>query len=118
LVAGLRGDAEGAPEQIKVVDIGRADKDLQRVEHVLDVDAEELRLGAVDIEIDLRGGSLEQREDVLDPWRLRGARHEVGGHGLQCRRAASGAILDDHAEAAGIADAAHRRRQHRDQEPS
>ncbi len=28
----------------------------------------------------------------------------------------SGAVLDDHAEAAGIADAAHRRRQHRDEE--
>ena len=34
---------------------------------------------------------------------------------LQRRRPAAGAILDDHAEAAGIADAAHRRRQHRDQ---
>ena len=34
LVARLRGDAEGAAEQVEVVDVGRADEDLQRVEHV------------------------------------------------------------------------------------
>ena len=64
LVARLRGDPEGAAEQIEVVDIGRADIDLQRVEHVLHIDAEELRLGAVDVEIDLRRRGLEQREDL------------------------------------------------------
>ena len=116
LVARLRGDAEGAAEQIEVVDVGRADIDLQRVEHVLHVDAEQLRLGAVDVEIDLRRRGLEQREDLGDAWRLRGARHHRRGRLLQRRRAAAGAVLDHHAEAAGIADAAHRRRQHRDDE--
>ena len=58
----LRGDAEGSAEQVEVVDVGRADIDLQRVEHVLDVDAEQLRLGAVDVEINLRRRGFEQRE--------------------------------------------------------
>ena len=117
LVARLRGDAEGAAEQIEVVDVGRADEDLQRVEHVLHVDAEELRLGAVDVEIDLRRRGLEQGEDLDRPAVCVGARHQsVGRSFAQRRRAVAGAILDHHAEAAGGADAPHRRRQHGDDE--
>ena len=42
---GLRGHPEGAAEQIEIVDVGRADIDLQRVEHVRHIDAKKLRLG-------------------------------------------------------------------------
>ena len=62
---GLRGHAEGAAEQVEVVDVGRAEIDLQRGEHVGHVDAEQLRLGAVDVEIELRRRGLEQREHLL-----------------------------------------------------
>ena len=40
----LRRDAEDAPEQIEVVDVGGAEIGLQRAEHVGHVDAQQLRL--------------------------------------------------------------------------
>src|SRR5258705_4341235 len=49
----LRRYAEGASQQIKVVDIVGAEISLQRSEHVGHVNAEHLRLGAVDIEVEL-----------------------------------------------------------------
>ena len=61
---GLRDHPEGAAEQVEVVDVGRAEIDLQRGEHVGHVDAEHLRLGAVDVEIELRRRGLEQREHL------------------------------------------------------
>ena len=79
----------------------------------LHVDAEQLRLGAVDIEIELRRRGLEQREHLRQARRLVGARHDMAAAAsLQRLRPAAGAVLDHHAEAAGIADAAHRRRLH------
>ncbi len=109
---GLRHHPEGAAEQVEVVDIGRAEIDLQRGEDVGHIDAEQLRLGAVDVEIELRRRGLEQREHLLHAGRLRRPSHHGVGRALQGLRAAPGAILDHHAEAAGIADAAHRRRRH------
>ena len=70
----LRDHAEGAAEQIEVVDIGRADIDLQRGEHVGRGDTQHLRLGAVDVEIELRRRRLEQGEHLRQPRRLPGAR--------------------------------------------
>ena len=65
VVAGrLRHHAIGAAEQVEVVDVGRAEIDLQRGEHVGNIDAEQLRLGAVDIEIELRRRVFEQRIDL------------------------------------------------------
>ena len=114
---GLRHHAVGAAEQIEVVDVGRAEIDLQRGEHVGDVDAEQLRLGAVDVEIKLRRRVLEQREDLDQARRLRRPPHHRIDRALQGRRAAPGAILDHHAEAAGIADARHRRRRGDEDQP-
>ena len=105
VAVGLRDHAEGAAEQVEVVDIGRAEIDLQRGEHVGNVDAEQLRLGAVDVEIELRRRGLEQREHLREPRRLRRAAHHRVDRALQGLRAAPGAVLDHHAEAAGIADA-------------
>ena len=109
---GLRHHPEGAAEQVEVVDIGRAEIDLQRGEDIGHVDAEQLRLGAVDIEIELRRRGLEQAEHLLQAGRLRRPAHHGVGRALQGLRPPPGAILDHHAEAAGIADAAHRRRRH------
>ena len=109
---GLRDDAEGAAEQVEVVDVGRAEIDLQRGEHVGHVDAEQLRLGAVDVEIELRRRGLEQREHLQQARRLRRPPHHGEGRGLQRLRPAAAAVLDHHAEAAGVADAVHRRRLH------
>ncbi len=110
---GLGRHAEGASEQIEVVDVGRAEVGLQRGEHVGDLDAEHLRLGAVDIQIELRRRCLEQRVDLVQAWRLRGPRHHGVDGFLQLLRAVSAAVLDHHAEAAGGPDAAHGGR-HRD----
>ena len=107
---GLRDHTEGAAEQIEVVDVGRAQIDLQRREHVGHVDAEQLRLDAVDVEIELRRRVLEQREHLLQPGRLRRLAHHRVERRLQRLRAAARPILDHHAETAGVADAADRRR--------
>ena len=109
---GLRGDPEGAAEQVEVVDVGRADIDLERGEHVGHVDAEQLGLGAVDVEIELRRRRLEQREHLAQARLLVGAHHHRDRRGLQGLRPAAAAVLDHHAEAAGVADAGHRRRLH------
>ena len=62
--------------------------DLQRGEHVRHVDAEELRLGAVDVEIELRRRGLEQGEDLReDAGRLAG----LGPHGGAARPQGLGA---------------------------
>ena len=67
---------------------------------------------AVDVEIELRRRVLEQREHLRQARRLRGLAHHGVGRVQQRLRAAAGAILDHHAEAAGVADARDRRRQH------
>src|SRR4029077_4276250 len=82
----LRRHPEGASQQIEVVDIGGAEIGLQRAEHVGHVDAEHLCLGAVDIEVDLGGRVFEQREDLPQAGRLRGAIH----HADTAARRASG----------------------------
>src|SRR6202047_4883994 len=102
----LRRYAEGASQQIEVVDIVGAEIGLQRSEHVGHVNAEHLRLGAIDIEVDLGCRAFEQREDLLQARRLRGATHHGGHRRPQRLRAAPGAVLDHHAEAAGGDDAA------------
>ena len=51
---GLDIDLPGAAENVEVVDVVTAERRLQRVENVADLDAEHLRFVAIDIEIDLR----------------------------------------------------------------
>ena len=51
---GLDIDLPGAAEHIEVVDVETAQRRLQRVEDIADLDAEHLGLVAIDIEIDLR----------------------------------------------------------------
>ena len=113
---GLRGDPECPSEQIEIVDVGRTDIDLERAEHVGDVDAEHLRLGAIDIEIDLRRRVLEQGEHL----RQTGCLRRLGDHRSrrfqQGLRAARGPIFHHHPDAAGVANARDGRRlNHQDQ---
>ena len=54
LAVGLRRDAVGAAEEIEIVDVLRAEIDLERLEHVVGVDAQHLGAHAVDIGVDLR----------------------------------------------------------------
>src|ERR1019366_6866859 len=103
----LRDHAVGAAEQVEVVHVSRSEIDLQGGEHVRNVDAEQLRLDAIDVEIELRGGVLEQGKDLRKPRRLRRPPHHRIYRVLQGLRAAPGAILDHHAETTGVAYARH-----------
>ena len=61
---GLDIDLPGAAEQVEVVDVEAAERRLQRVEDVADLDAQHLRLVAVDVETDLRRVGGEGAEDA------------------------------------------------------
>ena len=61
---GLDIDLPGAAEQVEVVDVEPAERRLQRIEDVGDLDAQHLRLVAVDIETDLRRVGGEGAEDT------------------------------------------------------
>src|SRR6202043_2565956 len=61
----LQRHPERAPERVEVVDVERTQVDLQRVEHVGQIEAQELRLAAVEIVVVLRRGSAERGEHGL-----------------------------------------------------
>ena len=61
-LVGLGADLVDAAEEVEVVDVGRAEIDLQRVEDVRQRHVQHLRLGAVDLEVDLRRVGAEGRE--------------------------------------------------------
>ena len=113
---GLGRDPEGAAEQVEVVDVDRADIDLERFEHLLGRDAEHLRLHPVDVGVDLGRAGVEQREHVEQAGGLVGGGDQRLGRRLERLEPAAAAVLDHHLEAAGGADAAHRRRHDHDDE--
>ena len=112
VLVGLDRHAEGAPEQVEVVHVERAEIDLQRVEDVRQAEAEQLRLGAVEVVVELRRRGAEGGEQLL--------RVELGllaGFGEQRLRrivergaAAPGEILELELEAARRAKARDRGR--------
>ncbi len=63
----LHVDLPGAAKQVEVVDVDAAQRRLQRGEDIADVEAERLRLGAIDVEIDRRIGRGEGREHARQP---------------------------------------------------
>ena len=74
-IVGLRHHLIGAAEQVEVVDVGRAHVDRQRVEHARDRHPQQLRLGAVDIGVDLRRMRVEEGEGLGE---ARGLRRRAG----------------------------------------
>ena len=112
VLVGLQRHAERVAEQIEVVDVERAEIDLQGVEDVGQVEAEQLRLRAVEVVEELRRRGRKRGEQRL--------RVELG---LFARRgdqrlrrvvergaAGAGEILDLELEAAGRAETVDRRR--------
>ena len=107
---GLDVDLPGAAEAVEVVDVQRAEVDLQRVEHLVIDTPMRLGLGAVDVQVQPRRVGAEAGEQAL----------QLGlcsALGRRCRRrrpAASSrpavaAVLDHDLEAARRAQALHRR---------
>ena len=106
----------GAAEPVEVVDVERAEIDLQRVEHVGHRDAELARLGAVDVGIELRHVDLVAGEQAGELRRRRGLGQERLGRLVERLVAEAGAVLDLQLEAADRAEPLHRRRrEHRDE---
>src|SRR6202022_1307956 len=96
-----------AAEQVEVVDVERAEIDLQRVEHVRQIEPEQLRLVAIEIVVELRRRRAEGREQLLRiELRLLAG---FGDHALrrliERRAAAAGEVLDLELKAAGRAEA-------------
>ncbi len=60
----LRVDPVRAPEAIEVVHVEAAHEGLQRLEDLVDADAERLGLGAIEIDEDLRGDGTEGGEEI------------------------------------------------------
>src|SRR5258708_11326016 len=75
----LNVDLPGAAVEVEVVDIDAAQGGLQRGEYVADIEAERLRLGAVDVEIDRRIGRREGREHARQPRVLVGGADQAHG---------------------------------------
>ncbi len=77
VLVGLGAHLVDAAEGVEVVDIGRAEIDLQRLEDVGDRHVEHARLGAVDLEKDLRARGREGGEDAGQLRRVRRAAHQL-----------------------------------------
>src|SRR5258705_73545 len=74
-------------------------------------------MGAIAGKVNLGHRVFEQREDLLQARRLRGATHHGRHRCPKCLRPSPGAVLDHHAEATGGADATDRRRSYDQNEP-
>jgi hypothetical protein len=100
----------GAAEAVEVVGVQAAQVDLQGVEDVGHRHAQLARLGAVDVGVELRHVDLPAREQAGQLGRLVGLGHEGLLRRVQRVVAQRGAVLDLQLEAAGGAQALHRRR--------
>ena len=107
---GLRHDLEGVAEQIEIVDEGRAEISLKGAEHRAVGHAQDLRLAAVDVGEDARRLGVEGDERARNHAGLVRRVRQRLCLSLQGLWAVATLILDDHLEATGRADAAHRRR--------
>ena len=112
ILVGLQRDAERVAEQVEVVDVERAEIDLQRVEDVGQAEAQELRLGAVEIVEELRRRGRERGEQRLrvELGLLARGREQRLRRIVERRAAAARQILDLELEAAGRAEAVDRGR--------
>ena len=111
---GLDIDLPGAAEQVEVVDVEAAERRLQRVEDVADLDAQHLRLVAVDVETDLRRVGGEGAEDAGELGLLVGGDQQAAHHGREVGRALALQRFEHVLEAAGVAEAEDRRQVERE----
>ena len=107
---GLRDDLPGAAEEVEVVDVQRAQVDLERLEDVLELDPLEHQGRPVDVKVDLGDVGPEDRGAADQLRLLVGQLDEVLGLRLEGLRAQVAPVLDHDHVAAGPAHAPHRRR--------
>ena len=100
----------GTAEQIKVVDEVAAERSLQRLEDVAQPHAKDLRLVAVDIEINRRVGRGEGTEDTPQPWIFVRRDHEPTLDLCKLLRISATQILQHVGETASSAETDNRRR--------
>jgi hypothetical protein len=117
-VIGLGIDLEGAAEPVELVDVGRAEIGLERLEDVAQGHPERLGLDPVDRHRQLRRAGAERAHDPLDPG-LRAALLGYGlAHVLQLDEVEAVILeLDLHLGPGGIADALDRRRHEDEADP-
>ena len=102
-------DLPGAAEQVEVVDVEAAEGGLQGVEHVAHLDAQHLRLVAVDVEKDLRRVGGEGAEDAGELGLLVGGHDQAARDGGEIGRRLALQGLQHVLEAAGAAEPEDRR---------
>ena len=102
---GLEEDAPDAPEAVELVHVGAAEERLERRVHVLDRDAELEHPVLVDAREELRHGGRVRRRQERDLGPLLQLGHEPLRVLPEVVDGVAGAILDEHVDAAGLADA-------------
>src|SRR5206468_2311319 len=107
---GLDDDLPGAAEEIEVVDVERALKDLQRVGEILEADALGHALARLGLDVQLADVGAENGEEAGDARLAHALADHFLGLLLQLLRADLAAVLDHQRETTGPAHAAHRRR--------
>ena len=107
---GLDVDLPGAAEAVEVVDVVAAQVGLQRVEDVGELDPHRLDLHAVDIHVELGGAGAEAVEQADQAGLLVALGRQGIRLGLQGVEVDVAGRLHHQLEAAGVAQAPHRRR--------
>jgi hypothetical protein len=109
-IVGLGGHPEGSTENIEVVDERPAHVRRESVKESRDGHSEHLRLGAIDVGVDLGRRSVEEREDLDETGRPVRPGDHASDRLIERARPPPGAVFDIHLEAPARADAGHRRR--------
>src|SRR5207302_8491614 len=108
-LVGLDNDLPGPAEVVEVVDVVRAQVDLQRVEDVADRDSQGHALGPVDVEVQpgrAGAGAAEQASQTRSPV---APVDNLIRHPLQLTQSKTAPVLDDELEAAGRSQSLDRR---------
>src|SRR6185369_9540297 len=106
----LHVDLVRPAEAIEVVDVERAEVDLQRVEELRQVDAVRLGALAIDVRVDLRHAHLEAGEESRQLLLLTAVIHRALHLRVELLEAGAVAVLDVELEAADGAEALDGRR--------
>src|SRR5262249_57259251 len=96
---GLDADLVGAPEEIEVVHVERAEERLQRSEDAGERDAERLRLHPIDVGEELGHAGAEGRVEGREPRLGTAVAQELVDHLLESDEADPAAVLELYLEA-------------------